>query len=53
MLIFKKEKQVVGLAREHMDATADCVRGTVETVRAYIAGSHEEARHAAAAVAQR
>lgn len=52
MLIFKKEKQVVGLAREHMNSATDCVRGTVETVSACLAGNADEALRVATAVDQ-
>lgn len=50
MLIFKKEKQVVSLAREHRENTTSCVRGAVVTVRAYLAGQMDEAKRAAAEV---
>jgi uncharacterized protein len=37
MLIFKKEKAVIELISRHIDKSAECVRATTDSLRAYIA----------------
>lgn len=44
MQIFKKEKAVVELVFQHIDKTAECVRVTIESVRAYIAGNNSDSK---------
>ena len=50
MLIFKKEKEVVELARDHVDSVTECVRGAVATVKAYLDGDTESVAASAKAV---
>lgn len=42
MLIFKKEKRVIGLIMEHIEKTADCVHTTADNLRIYINSDHSE-----------
>ena len=44
MQIFKKEKAVVELVFQHIDKTAECVRVTIESVRAYVAGNNSDSK---------
>ena len=40
MLIFKKEKRVVGLVLEHIEKTAECVHATTDNLRVYLNSDH-------------
>jgi predicted phosphate transport protein (TIGR00153 family) len=42
MLIFKKEKAVVELIFRHIDKSADCVRATIDSLKAYIADNNSD-----------
>jgi predicted phosphate transport protein (TIGR00153 family) len=46
MLIFKKEKAVIELIFRHIDKTAECVRATIDSLRAYIADNDSDSRAA-------
>ena len=42
MLIFKKEKRVIGLIMEHIEKTAECVHATTDNIRVYLNSDHSE-----------
>jgi predicted phosphate transport protein (TIGR00153 family) len=50
MLIFKKEKRVIGLIMEHIEKTAECVHATTDNIRVYLNGDHSEDSDAAGRV---
>jgi predicted phosphate transport protein (TIGR00153 family) len=50
MLIFKKEKRVVGLIIEHIEKTAECVYATTDNIRIYLNNDHSDNADAASRV---
>ena len=42
MLIFKKEKRVIGLIMQHIEKTAECVHATTDNIRIYLNSDHSE-----------
>jgi predicted phosphate transport protein (TIGR00153 family) len=42
MLIFKKEKAVIELIFRHIDKSAECVKATIDSLRAYIADNNSD-----------
>jgi len=46
MLIFKKEKLVVGLIFDHIDKVAECVEAAIDGMKAYTSGNTDESTDA-------
>lgn len=46
MLIFKKEKRVIGLIIEHIEKTAECVYAATDNIRIYLNGNHSDSANA-------
>ena len=46
MLIFKKEKLVIGLIFDHIDKVAECVQESVDGMKAYVSGDSGESSDA-------